>query len=159
LLHNYFSFWSNKNNQLFYLLPSGFSFSATPSKKTPKGVKCHQQCYETLQIILKITNMKIQFNTDKTIDGEERLEDYFTTMIADSLERFDSNITRIEVHLSDQNGQKEGQEDIQCVLEARMEGRKPLAVTCKAETTEQAVSGAIDKLIAHLETVLGKMQQ
>jgi ribosome-associated translation inhibitor RaiA len=103
--------------------------------------------------------MKIQFNTDKTIDGEERLEDYFTTMIADSLERFDSNITRIEVHLSDQNGQKEGQEDIQCVLEARMEGRKPLAVTCKAETTEQAVSGAIDKLIAHLETVLGKMQQ
>lgn len=53
---------------------------------------------------------------------------------------------------------KEGQEDIQCVLEARMEGRKPLAVTSKGDTSEQAVSGAIDKLVGHLETVLGKMR-
>lgn len=102
--------------------------------------------------------MKIQFNTDKSIDGEERRQDYFTAMIEDSLDRFESTITRIEVHLSDQNGMKEGQEDIQCVLEARMEGRKPLAVTSKGDTSEQAVSGAIDKLVGHLETVLGKMR-
>lgn len=102
--------------------------------------------------------MKIQFNTDKTIDGEARRQDYFTAMIEDSLDRFESSITRIEAHISDQNGMKEGQNDIQCVLEARMEGRKPLAVTAKGDSTEQAVSAAIDKLIAHLETVLGKMQ-
>lgn len=103
--------------------------------------------------------MKVQFNTDKTIDGEARRQDYFTTMIEDSLDRFDSFITRIEAHISDQNGIKEGQNDIQCILEARLEGRKPIAVTAKGDSTEQAVSAAIDKLIALLETVIGKMQQ
>jgi Family of unknown function (DUF5677) len=46
----------NKNNQLFYLFPFGFSFSATPSKKTQKGRKCHQQCSETLHLVTEAKN-------------------------------------------------------------------------------------------------------
>jgi hypothetical protein len=57
--------------------------------------------------IYKIKIMKIQFNTDKTISGDENQEDYFT-LIAEKLNRFQSHITRIEVHLSDENGTKEG---------------------------------------------------
>lgn len=101
--------------------------------------------------------MKIQFNTDKTIIGDEKNEDFFTAQIAEELERYKSNISRIEVHLSDQNGKKEGWNDILCLLEARLEGRQPIAVSQKADTTELAVSGAIDRLKSSLDTILGRI--
>ncbi len=102
--------------------------------------------------------MKIQFNTDKTISGNEKDQHYFTSLIAEGLKNFESHITRIEVHLSDENGKKEGLDDMRCLLEARIEGRQPLAVSCQADTVEFAVSGAIDKLTASLETILGRIQ-
>jgi ribosome-associated translation inhibitor RaiA len=102
--------------------------------------------------------MKIQINTDKTISGSENQEDYFTSLITEKLNRFQSHISRIEVHLSDENGKKEGHDDIQCILEARIEGRDPIAVTCEADTVKNAVSGAIDKVKISLETILGRMK-
>ncbi|SDD55619.1 hypothetical protein SAMN05421636_10123 [Pricia antarctica] len=102
--------------------------------------------------------MKIQFNTDKTISGNEKDQHYFTSLIEEGLKNFESYITRIEVHLSDENGKKEGLNDMRCLLETRIEGRQPLAVSCQANTVEFAVSGAIDKLTASLETILGKIQ-
>ena len=102
--------------------------------------------------------MKIQFNTDKTINGDKKSQDHFTTIIADTLKRFDSHITRIEAHLSDENGNKEGINDMRCILEARIKGRQPIAVTCEVTTLEEAISCAIDKLTASLETILGRLQ-
>ena len=102
--------------------------------------------------------MKIQINTDKTISGSENQEDYFTSLITEKLNRFQSHISRIEVHLSDENGKKEGHDDIQCILEARIEGRDPIAVTCEADTVKNAVSGAIDKVKISLETILERMK-
>ena len=102
--------------------------------------------------------MKIQFNTDKTIVGDERHEGYFTDQIVKELDRFQSHITRIEVHISDENGKKEGIKDIRCLLEARIEGRQPIAVSDQANTIEQAVSGAIHKLKASLDSILGRLQ-
>ena len=102
--------------------------------------------------------MKIQFNTDKTIGGDEKKQQYFTTIISEGLHRFESHITRIEAHLSDENGQKKGSNDIQCIMEARMEGRQPIAVTAHGDTAEVAVSGAISKLKASIDTILGRMQ-
>jgi hypothetical protein len=102
--------------------------------------------------------MKIQYNTDKTISGDERHQDFFSTQIAEELDRYESYITRIEVHLSDENGKKEGKNDIQCLLEARLKGRKPMAVSNQADGIELAVSGAIEKLKASLETILGRIQ-
>lgn len=102
--------------------------------------------------------MKIQFNTDKSINGDERHQDHFTTIIVEALKRFQSHITRIEVHLSDENGKKEGLNNMLCLLEARIEGRQPIAVSCKAETIELAVKGALYKLKNSLETILGRMQ-
>lgn len=102
--------------------------------------------------------MKIQFNTDKTIPGNEKDQHYFNSLIAEGIKNFESHITRIEVHLSDENGKKEGLNDMRCLLETRIEGRQPLAVSCKANTVELAVSGAIDKLTASLETTIGRIQ-
>ncbi len=101
--------------------------------------------------------MKIQFNTDKTVNGEERISEHFTAFIAEELKNFSSNITRIEVHLTDENGKKEGVNDIRCVLEARLEGKKPIAVTSQDDNVELAISGAVNKLKASLETILGRM--
>lgn len=99
--------------------------------------------------------MTIQINTDKNIDGNERFTEYLTTLLQDELGRYDK-ITRIEAHISDENGTKEGQADKRCLLEARLEGKQPIAVTNMADTHEQAVDGAIDKLKASLETILGR---
>ncbi len=102
--------------------------------------------------------MKIQFNTDKTINGDERQQHYFTSLIDEELQKYQSHITRIEVHLSDENGKKEGISDIQCLLEARLEGRQPMAVSHQDDTVELAVSGALEKLKNALETILGRIQ-
>ena len=101
--------------------------------------------------------MNIQFNTDKTINGEERHQDFFTSKIAEELRRYQSEISRIGVHITDENGKKEGIKDIRCLLEARIEGKKPIVVSCQANNVELSVSGAIDKLKASLETVIGRI--
>lgn len=103
--------------------------------------------------------MKVQFNTDRTIHGDKKSEAYFVAQIEDGLKRFSSHITRIEAHLSDENGKKDGAKDIRCLLEARLEGRQPISVTSQENTEEQAISNAIDKLKATIETILEKLQQ
>lgn len=102
--------------------------------------------------------MKIQFNTDKTIHWNQKHNDYFDLQIQEELKRFSSYITRIEVHLSDENGIKDGINDIRCLLETRLEGRQPFVVSTKANTLEEAVSGAIVKMKASLKTILGRLK-
>jgi ribosome-associated translation inhibitor RaiA len=102
--------------------------------------------------------MIIQLNTDKNIEGDERLEGYLSSLIEDDLSRFSEHITRVEIHLADENGQKKGENDIRCILEARLEKRQPIAVTCHANTVEQAVNEALDKLKASIETIYDKLK-
>ena len=100
--------------------------------------------------------MTIQFNTDNNIQGNEELTSPLTSLISDKLNRFSDKISRVEVHLSNDNGNKEGQNDKRCLLEARMEGKQPIAVTNTANSHEQAVEGAIDKLKTSLDTIIGR---
>ena len=102
--------------------------------------------------------MQILVNTDKNINGNERLQDKFSDQISKEIERFKSHITRIEAHITDQNGKKKGTKDFICILEARLEGRQPIAVSDQEDTIEQAVSGALNKLKAALDTILGRLQ-
>lgn len=98
----------------------------------------------------------IQINTDKTIEAEERHQEYFTKQISEALARFEDHITRVEVHLKDENGKKEGVNDKTCVLEARLKGMQPIAVTSQEDSVEKAVSIALDKVTAAITTVVGK---
>jgi ribosome-associated translation inhibitor RaiA len=102
--------------------------------------------------------MKIQLNTDAHIAGTESLSAQVTATVEQALERFDGHITRVEVHLSDENGAKSGQKDKRCMLEARLEGRQPVAVTEHAATLEQAVNGAAQKLAHLLDNTLGRFK-
>ena len=102
--------------------------------------------------------MQIHVNTDNNIEGSARMSAYLTDTLAEALSRFNGQITRIQVHLSDENGHKEGGDDKRCLLEARLKGLKPVVVTHHAENLDIAVSGAIDKLIKSLESSLGKLR-
>lgn len=102
--------------------------------------------------------MQIQFNTDKNIEGEERLEEFMTEKIKKSFDRFSEWVTRIEVHLSDQNGHKSGADDMQCMLEARIKGQQPIAVSSKSDIKEKAINDAISKMKAALDTKVGKLR-
>lgn len=102
--------------------------------------------------------MKIQFNTDKKIQGAENLEIFVSETINRKLKRFADKITRIEVHLSDQNAQKVSADDVQCKIEARLEGLQPITVTGKSNTKEKSLDDAIDKMKAALNTAIGKLK-
>ncbi|MDP3273572.1 MAG: HPF/RaiA family ribosome-associated protein [Deltaproteobacteria bacterium] len=101
--------------------------------------------------------MQIQVNTDKNIDGNEGLVAQVEASIRDALSLFSAHITRVEVHLSDENGAKNGQQDKRCMIEARMEGRQPTAVTCEAATLDKAIEGAADKMKTMLQSTLGQL--
>lgn len=102
--------------------------------------------------------MKIQFNNSKNMTGIEELRASLTALISEELKRFRRKISRLEVHLSDEDGLKNGLNDKRCMIEARLEGRQPIAVTNHANTHEQAVIGAIDKLRNSLETIIGRLR-
>ena len=101
--------------------------------------------------------MNIQLNTDVHIDGTEALAAQVGATVEQALARFEEHVTRVEVHLSDENGDKNGQQDQRCMLEARLEGRQPLVATHHAATLEQAVHGAAKKLARLLDTTLGRL--
>lgn len=102
--------------------------------------------------------MQIQINTDSNIEGREKLALHVKGVVEHTLGRFSDRITRIEVHLSDQNGDKRGQDDKRCMMEARLEGRQPTAVTHQAPSLNDAVDGAAAKLQRSLDSTLGRLE-
>ena len=102
--------------------------------------------------------MQIQINTDSNIESDAELVRQIKAVISDSLDRFSEQVTRVEVHLSDQNSDKKfGNEDIRCQLEARLAGLQPISVSDRADTFERAVDGAVEKLMRSLDSTLGRM--
>ncbi len=102
--------------------------------------------------------MHIQLNTDHNIQGSEALAAQVEAVVAGALGRFVEQVTRVEVHLSDENGGKGGADDKRCLMEARLEGRKPTVVTHHAATVDVAMVGAADKLARVIESTLGRLR-
>ena len=102
--------------------------------------------------------MTIQLNAGKNLNVHEAFGTKLRNLLSEELNRFSENITRLEVHLSDENGGKEGLNDKRCMLEARLEGRQPIAVTANAATYELSVAAAIDKLKNSLDTIVGRLR-
>ena len=102
--------------------------------------------------------MQILTNTDSDITGSEGLAVKAKTIVEGALARFGDQITRVEIHLSDENGPRFGVKDKRCMMEARLEGRQPIAVTHHAATVEQAMDGAADKLNRSIESTLGRLR-
>ncbi len=101
--------------------------------------------------------MEIQVNTDHNTEGHERLVSHVEDTVFSALSHLSPHVTRVEVHISDENGDKTGHHDKRCMMEARIKGRRPNAVTCEAETLEQAVVGATEKLKSSLTSTLERI--
>ena len=102
--------------------------------------------------------MQIQINTDKNVEGNERLVTYFTSELNNELTRFDDKITRIEVHFGDENSTKFGKNDKRCLIEVRLAGLQPIAVTDHSESIEKAFYNAFVKVKKILEKNNEKMK-
>lgn len=103
--------------------------------------------------------MQIQVNTDNHIHGREEIVALVETSVEGAIGRFRDRITRVEAHLSDTNSHKTKGDDIRCVLEARLAGHQPIAVTHQSSTVELALSGAADKLERSVESTLGRLKE
>ncbi len=97
--------------------------------------------------------MTIHITTDKKEINTEEFRESLTETITKDLNRYDEHITRLEVHLSDEDGAKNGVNDKKCVMEARVDRNPPVVVTNHADNFELSVEGAADKL----KTSLNKM--
>jgi ribosome-associated translation inhibitor RaiA len=91
--------------------------------------------------------MLIQVNTDSQISGSQQLTDQVVAVVEGTLGRFGDRITRIEVHITDESSSsKSSDNDKRCAIEARISGQRPISVSHRAASLEQAVDGAANKL-------------
>ncbi|HEY0285714.1 MAG TPA: HPF/RaiA family ribosome-associated protein [Pseudomonas sp.] len=102
--------------------------------------------------------MQIQVNSDNHIESSVRLEEWVRNTVESTLDRYEEDLTRIEVHIQDENGDKPGPHDIRCQMEARPKGHQPVSVTHKASSLDLAVDGAAVKLDHALEHLFGKLR-
>jgi hypothetical protein len=102
--------------------------------------------------------MKIQINTDTNVERHEELVAQVEATVAKSMSHFSAQVTRVEIHLSDENGDETGQHNKRCMMKARLEGRRPTPVTCAAATMNQAIAGTADMLKSSIESTLGRLQ-
>jgi ribosome-associated translation inhibitor RaiA len=102
--------------------------------------------------------MQIQINSDHNLQGGEALATSVRATVEHALSRFDTQVMRVEVHLGDENAGKSGGNDKRCMMEARLEGQAPIAVTHHASTVAQAIDGAAERLVHRIEHTLGRLQ-
>ena len=105
--------------------------------------------------------MQIQLSADRNIEGHEALVSHVSNVVQDALSQFSDHITRVEIHLSDEDGVTKdcnsGQGDQRCMMEARLERFHPVAVTAYAASVQQAVDAAADKLARMVDSTLGRL--
>ncbi|WP_410624015.1 HPF/RaiA family ribosome-associated protein [Amycolatopsis sp. cmx-8-4] len=101
--------------------------------------------------------MLIRISTDRTVHGGEELNRYFESELATRLSRFSGHLTRLEVHFGEETAADDGLGH-RCLIEARPEGRRPVAVSHHAASAAEACRGAAHKLESVLETAYGRVE-
>ena len=100
--------------------------------------------------------MQVRVNANHTIQTQESLERWTAQTVTQALQRFADDITSLEVHFSDENGERTSADQRRCMIEARLNGHVPVAVSGHAERLDDALRGAIDKLKSALDHALAK---
>ncbi|WP_108788512.1 HPF/RaiA family ribosome-associated protein [Erythrobacter sp. Alg231-14] len=103
--------------------------------------------------------MQFQFNSDSSVMGTENVAERIEAMVREKLARFEDRLTRLEVHVSDENGSKHGADDKTCMIEARPRGAKPIGVTDHASKVDDAARKAANTMAQRLERVFGKEEK
>src|SRR4051794_13449349 len=97
--------------------------------------------------LLRTDVMIVQIHTDPNIESTDALKAQVEALVASAVERFADRVSRVQVHLGDENSSsKGGGNDKRCMIEARVDGRPPIAVTAQAATLDLAMDGAAEKI-------------
>jgi len=103
--------------------------------------------------------MLIQVNTGRQIGGSAELIAYVQEVVESKFQRYAERITRVEVHLNDENTAiKAGGNDKRCQMEVRFAGLQPISVSHHADSHDLALDGAVDKMNNLIGTTLGKLE-
>jgi ribosome-associated translation inhibitor RaiA len=100
--------------------------------------------------------MHIQVTTDNHVTGGEGLTHHIETVVGDTMKRFGTRVTRVEVHLGDHNSHKGGAQ--WCNIEAKLAGLQPLAARAEAPSLNQAIDSAAAKLLKVLDHAIGRKE-
>lgn len=84
------------------------------------------------------------------------IESWVHRKLAGAFHRYGSKMTAIEVHFEDVNGPKHGNSDTRCLMEARVNGRTPIAVTARSNDLYGAIDAAARRLNAALGRAIGR---
>ena len=102
--------------------------------------------------------MQVQVRTDNHIPNSAELVDRVRDEVEGALaERYHGQIRRVDVHIQDLNGHKHGV-DKRCTIEVNLDGHGPVAAENKSVSVDDAVSGAVDKVLRGLEHTLGRLR-
>ena len=102
--------------------------------------------------------MQINVNTDNTINKHQGLDEHVDTVVRSSIGRFSDQVTRVDVHLSNENKEKKADGGNYCMLEARLSGVAPIVVHDHANDLHQAINNAGGKLARALDSAIGRLQ-
>lgn len=100
--------------------------------------------------------MQIQINADNHLESSAARDDWARSVVEAAMGHFADHVTRVEVHLSDENVGKGGAAVVRCKMEARVNGRPPIAVSNDAASLDPAVNGAAQKLVRATEHAVGR---
>ena len=100
--------------------------------------------------------MQIHVHTSNGMENKETLERWADAQIRHLLGHWVQELTRVEVHLSDESRDAKSAPDKRCALEARVPHHAPVAVSRHATTVDEALRGAADKLKRALDSMLGR---
>ncbi len=103
--------------------------------------------------------MQFQFNSDSSVMGTENVADRIEAQLRERLDRFEDKLTRLEVHVRDENGSKGGPDDKTCMIEARLRGGEPVSVTANAGDVDAAARSAGTKMAKLLDKQFGKAER
>ncbi|PXA97629.1 hypothetical protein DMC47_12805 [Nostoc sp. 3335mG] len=101
--------------------------------------------------------MLVQINTDNRIESTDAANAAIEERVRERLSRFAERLTRVEVHLRDVDGDRNGGQGIEAKLEARPAGGQPVTVTDQAASIDSAVSSVVRKAVDMLDSAFGKM--
>jgi ribosome-associated translation inhibitor RaiA len=101
--------------------------------------------------------MQINVNTDRTIDKHQGLDEHVEAIVQNAIGRFGEQVNRVDVHLSNENSQKQIDGGNKCLMEAHVAGYAPVVVNDHAVNLHQAITNAGNKLKRALDSALGRL--
>lgn len=102
--------------------------------------------------------MLFQLRTDNHIRNSEELASGVEAAVqAAVVSRLGDRLRRVEVYLEDVNAQKKGGADIRCTVEVHLAGRPAVAAEHRAGDVDEAVDGAVERVMKVLDHQLGRV--